>query len=214
MVEDKQALLQEISDAVLNMEEQKVVALVKRAIESKIEPLTTIEYLTDGIDRAGKLFVQEEYFVPELLLCSDAMYSGLELVRPYLDRQSAAGGKVVIGVIEGDTHDIGKNLVKILLDTAGFEIIDLGRDVPPQKFVDTAIENKAQFIGISTLMTTTMSYMEKVIKLLKEKDSGGQIRVIVGGGPISQGFADHIGAHGYAVNAVEAARLLKRLSNN
>jgi methylmalonyl-CoA mutase cobalamin-binding domain/chain len=188
---------------------------VEQAIKAKIEPLVTIESLTDGIERAGKLFVEEEYFVPELLLCSDAMYAGLELVRPYLDRSvDNSIGKVVIGVIEGDTHDIGKNLVKILLDTAGFEIIDLGIDVPPKNFVDTAIENKAQFIALSTLMTTTMGSMEEVVKLLKDHDSNRQIKVIIGGGPISQGFADRIGAQGYAANAVEAARLFKRLSNN
>jgi methylmalonyl-CoA mutase cobalamin-binding domain/chain len=215
MSADNKALLQGLSDAVLAMEEEKVVTLVKEAIKAKIAPLVTIEALTDGIERAGKLFVEEEYFVPELLLCSDAMYAGLELVRPYLDRTvDNSIGTVVIGVIEGDTHDIGKNLVKILLDTAGFEIIDLGRDVPPKKFVDTALDNKAQFIALSTLMTTTMGYMEEVVKLLKDNNNYGQIKVVVGGGPISQGFADRIGAHGYAVNAVEASRLLKRLSNN
>jgi corrinoid protein of di/trimethylamine methyltransferase len=215
MIAENKALLQGISDAVLGMEEDKVVTLVEQAIKAKIEPLVTIESLTDGIERAGKLFVEEEYFVPELLLCSDAMYAGLELVRPYLDRSvDNSIGKVVIGVIEGDTHDIGKNLVKILLDTAGFEIIDLGRDVPPKNFVDTAIENKAQFIALSTLMTTTMGSMEEVVKLLKDHDSNRQIKVIIGGGPISQGFADRIGAQGYAANAVEAARLFKRLSNN
>jgi methanogenic corrinoid protein MtbC1 len=181
MIAENKALLQGISDAVLGMEEDKVVTLVEQAIKAKIEPLVTIESLTDGIERAGKLFVEEEYFVPELLLCSDAMYAGLELVRPYLDRS---------------------------VDNS------IGKVVPPKNFVDTAIENKAQFIALSTLMTTTMGSMEEVVKLLKDHDSNRQIKVIIGGGPISQGFADRIGAQGYAANAVEAARLFKRLSNN
>ena len=120
------------------------------------------------MERAGRLFEEEEYFVPELLICSDAMYAGLDLLKPHLKRaEDGPRRKVVIGVIEGDTHDIGKNLVRIMLETGGFEIYDLGRDVPAQQFVDKAMEVDADIIAISTLMTTTMQGMADVIGLLK-----------------------------------------------
>ena len=121
--------------------------------------------------------------------------------------------KAVIGVVEGDTHDIGKNLVKIMMVTAGFEMIDLGRDVPLQKFVDTAIENHADLICMSTLMTTTMGGMETVINLLKEAGIRDQVKVMIGGGPISQKFADKIGADSYTANAVEAVKAAKEMLN-
>src|SRR5699024_7931143 len=125
--------------------------------------------LVAGMDRAGVLYEEEEYFVTDLLLCSDAMYAGLEILKPHLP-ENAEKNKIkgVIGVVEGDTHDIGKNLVKIMMETAGFEMIDLGRDVPLQKFVDTAKDEGARLICLSTLMTTTMGGMETVIHLLEE----------------------------------------------
>jgi len=119
--------------------------------------------------------------------------------------------KVVIGVIEGDTHDIGKNLVKIMLETSGFDVIDLGRDIPPAKFVEKAKEVNAKIIALSTLMTTTMDGMAEVINLLKQQEVREQFKVMIGGGPISQGFADKIGADGYSANAAEAVRLARRL---
>lgn len=169
--------------------------------------------LVDGMNRAGVLFDEEEYFVTDMLLCSDAMYAGLEVLRPHLPAESEIEKKpkVVIGVVEGDTHDIGKNLVKIMLDTAGFEIYDLGRDVAPDIFVDKAEEVKASFICMSTLMTTTMDGMRLVIEKLKERGLRDKIKVMVGGSPVSQKFADEIGADGYSPNAVEAAKLAKRL---
>ncbi len=138
-----------------------------------------------------------------MLLCSDAMYVGLDILRPHLPETSSEDKvKAVIGVVEGDTHDIGKNLVKIMMETAGFEMIDLGRDVPLQKFVDTAIENHADIVCMSTLMTTTMGGMETVINLLKEAGIRDQVKVMIGGGPISQKFADKIGADSYTVKVM------------
>jgi methanogenic corrinoid protein MtbC1 len=169
--------------------------------------------LVDGMNRAGKLYEEEEYFVTDLLLCSDAMYIGLDILRPYLPEASGKDAVTgVIGVVEGDTHDIGKNLVKIMLETAGFRMVDLGRDVPLKKFVETAKEENASFICLSTLMTTTMGGMETVIQLLEEAGLRDRIKVMIGGGPISQKFADQIGADGYSQNAVEAVKLAKRLS--
>lgn len=211
----KEELLKRLSDGVLEMEEDEVEEAAREYIEAGYPALDAImDGLVDGMNRASVLFEEEEYFVTDILLCSDAMYVGLDILRPYLpDDEEQQKRKGVIGVIEGDTHDIGKNLVKIMLETAGFEMIDLGRDVPLQKFVDTAIEKEAEFICMSTLMTTTMSGMETVIQLLEEKGIRNNVKVMIGGGPISQKYADKIGADGYSQNAVEAVKLAKRLLN-
>lgn len=209
----KKQLLKELSDAVLEMDEDRTVEASHAALQNDVDAYEAIDKgLADGMDRAGQLFEQEEYFVPELLICSDAMYAGLDILKPHLkNSEEGPKRKLVIGVIEGDTHDIGKNLVKIMVETSGFEIIDLGRDIPPRQFVDKAKEAGADIIGISTLMTTTMDGMREVVRLLEEEQIRDRFKVIVGGGPISQGFADRIGADGYAVNAAEAVRVARRL---
>jgi methanogenic corrinoid protein MtbC1 len=164
------------------------------------------------MERAGKLFDEEEYFVPELIICSDAMNSGIAVLKPHLKQENLKEKhKGVIGVIEGDTHDIGKNLVKIMLESSGFEIVDLGRDVPPQTFVDKARVIGAELILLSSLMTTTMDNMEEVVKILVKQGIRDKFKVAVGGGPISQAFADRIGADGYAKNANDAIRLCGEL---
>jgi dimethylamine corrinoid protein len=208
-------IFQDLSDAVVSMDDGRVVELSNRVIAEHVDVYEAIEKgLSHGMERAGRLFEEEEYFVPELLICSDAMYAGLDLLKPHLKR--AGDGprhKIVIGVIEGDTHDIGKNLVRIMTETGGFEIYDLGRDVPAQQFVDKAREVDADIIAISTLMTTTMQGMAKVIGLLKAANLREKFKVIVGGGPVSAGFADRIGADGYAANAGAAVKLARRLVN-
>ena len=211
----KEELLKRLSDGVLDMEEEDVAEAAREYLESGYPALDGImEGLIDGMNRAGQLFEEEEYFVTDILLCSDAMYAGLDVLKPHLPTESEDNKKkVVIGVVEGDTHDIGKNLVKIMLETAGFEMIDLGRDVPLQKFVDSAKEEGAELVCMSTLMTTTMAGMETVIHLLEEAGIRDQMKVMIGGGPISQKFADKIGADGYSQNAVEAVNLAKRLLN-
>lgn len=211
----KEELLKRLSDGVLDMEEDDVAEAAREYLDAGYPALDGImEGLVDGMDRAGQLFEEEEYFVTDILLCSDAMYAGLDILKPYLpDEEEEAKRKGVIGVVEGDTHDIGKNLVKIMLETAGFEMIDLGRDVPYQKFVDTAREEKAEFICMSTLMTTTMGGMEEVIRLLEKEGMRDKVKVMIGGGPISQRYADKIGADGYSQNAVEAVKLAKSLLN-
>ena len=211
----KEELLKRLSDGVLDMEEEDVAEAAREYLESGYPALDGImEGLIDGMNRAGQLFEEEEYFVTDILLCSDAMYAGLDILKPHLPTESEDNKKkVVIGVVEGDTHDIGKNLVKIMLETAGFEMIDLGRDVPLQKFVDSAKEEGAELVCMSTLMTTTMAGMETVIHLLEEAGIRDQVKVMIGGGPISQKFADKIGADGYSQNAVEAVNLAKRLLN-
>lgn len=208
----KEAHLQELSDAVLDMDEERTVVAAHNALDDHVDPYDAIQRgLSDGMARAGQLFEDEEYFIPELLMCSDAMYAGLDVLKPHLKQVGESSGTVVIGVIEGDTHDIGKNMVRIMFETGGFKVIDLGRDVPPQRFVDTAREAKADIIALSTLMTTTMEGMGTVVKLLDEANVRDGIKVMVGGGPISPGFAKRIGADGYAVNAAEAVKVAREL---
>ncbi|HZK54908.1 MAG TPA: corrinoid protein [Desulfosporosinus sp.] len=213
MVQTKEQLFRALSDAVVEMEEEKTVTISNAIIEAGIDAYEAIEKgLADGMNRAGQLYEEEEYFIPELLICSDAMYAGLDILKLHL-KSNEAGIKniVVIGVVEGDTHDIGKNLVKIMIETAGFEVIDLGRDIPPQDFVEKAKEVNAKIIALSTLMTTSMEGMREVVALLKKEKLQDRIKVIVGGGPISQGFANRIGADGYAANASDAAKLALKL---
>jgi dimethylamine corrinoid protein len=213
MAKDQTRLFKELSDAVVEMDETDTVKLAEEVIKEQYDTYQAIEKgLADGMDRAGKLFEEEEYFIPELLMCSDAMYAGLDILKPHLKfDQQTEKYRVVIGVVEGDTHDIGKNLVKIMLETAGFEIYDLGRDVPPKDFVVTAKEVQAHIIAMSTLMTTTMDGMAEVIRLLQQENIRENFVVMVGGGPISQSFADRIGADSYSKDAAEAARQARHL---
>ena len=197
------------------MEDEEVVDAANEYVEAGYPALDGImEGLVDGMNKASDLYDEEEYFVTDLLLCSDAMYSGIDILKPHLPVEENKGEKpkIVIGVVEGDTHDIGKNLVKIMLDTAGFEMYDLGRDVPLDNFVDKAIEVGASLICMSTLMTTTMDGMRIVIEKLKEKGIRDNVKVMVGGSPISQKYANEIGADGYSANAVGAVKLAKRLA--
>lgn len=208
----KQRLLVQLTDSVVNMNEDLTVELAQKYLENSFDPYEAItKGLAHGMDRAGELYEEEEYYIPELLMCSDAMYAGLGVLRPHL-KQDKLGEKhkVVIGVVEGDTHDIGKNLVKIMLETLGFEVLDLGRDVPPVNFVEKAKEMKADLIALSTLMTTTMEGMKEVMQLLERDKLQDKIKVMIGGGPISKSFADRIGAY-YAEDASKAAKLAHSL---
>ena len=164
-----------------------------------------------GMNKASELFEEEEYFVTDILLCSDAMYAGLEVLRPYLpdEEEQAAKPIAVIGVVEGDTHDIGKNLVVLMLRNYGFPVIDLGKDVPADVIVDAAIENDAKVIGLSALMTTTMMKMVDVVELVKEKNL--DIKVVIGGAVITESFAEEIHADGYSEDAAECVQVVKRL---
>lgn len=213
MVDAKKELLKHLSDSIVEMDEEKAVKTARVYIEHNYEPYEAIASgLAQGMGRAGKLYEEEEYYIPELLMCSDALYAGMDVVKPHLSKTASEQKyKAVIGVVEGDTHDIGKNLVKIMMETAGFDVVDLGRDVPPIDFVKTAQEIGANIIALSTLMTTTMDGMEQVIKLLPEYGLRGKVKVMVGGGPISPNYAKKIGADGYAPDALKAAKLAKLL---
>ncbi|CAH2602421.1 Dimethylamine corrinoid protein 1 [Rhodovastum atsumiense] len=209
-----QALHEALATAVLELDEALTVQLAEQVIARGLDAWTAIEEgLIAGMNRAGTLFDEEEYFVPELLIASDAMYAGLAVLRPHIrNEQAGHGRRVVIGVVQGDTHDIGKNLVRIMLEAAGFEVFDLGRDVPAQNFIDRAVEVRADLIALSTLMTTTMEQMAQVVRLLEAGHIRERFKVIVGGAPISQHFAERIGADGYAPRAAQAVQLARRLT--
>lgn len=200
-------LLSRLALSVCSMDEEATRAVAREVLTHKIDALTAMnEGLSAGMNEAG------EYFVPELLLCSDAMVAGLEILRPHLPRESILGkAKVVIGVVRGDVHDIGKNLVALTCEVAGFEVCNLGKDVPPEAFVAKVREVNADLLCLSTMMSTTMDGMADVIELLTRTNLREKVVVIVGGGPVSRSFADCIGADGYAENAIRAARLAKEL---
>ncbi len=211
---DKREYLQKLSDCVFEMEDVEVIEVAEKYLQEGYPAFDGVmEGLVDGMNRASKMYDEEEYFVSDLLLCSDAMYAGLGVLRPHLpdEDKNADKPKAVIGVVEGDTHDIGKNLVKIMMETAGFEMYDLGRDVPIESFIAKAKEVGADMLCLSTLMTTTMAGMTKAVNLLVEEKMRDKVLVLIGGGPISQAFADKIGADGYAANAVEAVKTAKKL---
>lgn len=206
-------IFDKLANAIVEMEEDEVAELAQYCIDNGVDAFDAIDKgLTRGMEEAGKLFEEEEYFVPELLSCADAMNVGIDMLKPYIKvDESAEKHKVILGVVEGDTHDIGKNLVGLMLDTAGFEVHDIGRDVPPAEFVEQGIKEGAEILCISTLMTTTMDAMEEVVKILEEKGVRDKFKVMVGGGPISKSFCDKIGADGYSKNAADAVVLAKQL---
>ena len=211
---DKHGLLQQLSDCVVNMEDERVVDVSRAYVGSGHPALEGIlDGLVDGMNRAGALYDEEEYFVSDLLLCSDAMYAGLAELKPHLPESEKRARKirVVIGVVEGDTHDIGKNLVKIMMETAGFEMYDLGRDVPVEAFVAKAKEVGASLVCLSTLMTTTMTNMGRIVALLEKENMRDAVKVIIGGAPVSPAFAKKIGADAYADNAVGAVSVARQL---
>lgn len=213
---DDKTILEDLAASVISMDEMKAVAVSEEALERGIGAYEAITGgLVKGMEAMGASFEKGAVFVPELLLASEALYAGLDVLRPHVvGRAKHTVGKAVIGVVEGDTHDIGKNLVKLMLEAAGFEIIDLGRDVPIQRFLEAAVDNGADLIGVSTLMTTTMRGMRELVDLLVEAGIRDRFKVLVGGAPVSRSFARQIGADGYAANAVAAVSAAKELVGN
>ena len=208
----KSEVLDDLAYAVVEMEENKAVELVREAIECGIDPYAAIEGLSKGMEMVAKKYENGEYFIPEFIVCSDTLYAGLEILKPHLGSRSAKSlGRAVIGVVEGDIHDIGKNLVKVMLEFSGFDIHDLGRDVPLRKFLEESGKVGADLICMSTLMTTSMRGIEEVIAMLEAEGVRERYKVMIGGGPISQKFADRVGAEGYAPNAAAAAKKAREL---
>lgn len=208
---EKEMLFQQISENIVEMEDERVEELCQQALDQGIDAAETIQQgLIPGMDRVGVLYEEGEYFLPEVLTASYALNAGLAVLRPHIKQEESSGKvKIVIGVVEGDTHDIGKNLVKIMSESAGFEVIDLGRDVPLDQFIETAERENCDFICLSTLMTTTMLGMRTVIEKLEQQQIREKYKVMIGGGPVSQKFADEIGADAYTVDANAAVRKMK-----
>ncbi|HVP15564.1 MAG TPA: corrinoid protein [Terriglobales bacterium] len=206
-------ILDEIAESLERGEDQEVGALVRRALDERHAPLEVLNQgLVAGMDVVGERFRAREIFLPDVLMAARAMYAGLDLLKPLLAREGVpSAARVVLGSVHGDLHDIGKNLVGIMLRGAGFDVIDLGNDVPAARFVDIAVERGASVIGLSALLTTTMPVMKDVVELVRARGLAGRVRVIVGGAPVSEAWAREIGAdaHGYdAANAVERVRAL------
>jgi len=210
-------ILKALDDAVYYFEEDDAVKWSKAALDEGLDPFVAImEGLATGMTKAGDAYNKKEYFVPELLMCADALYAALDLLRPAVEasgRKAEVKGSLVIGVVEGDVHDIGKNLVKMMFDVAGWNVYDLGKDVPLDKFVEEQIRTDSEMVALSAMMTTSMLGMPVVIKKLRDKNPN--IRIMIGGAPINPEVADKYGADGYAESAGtavdEAMGLLKML---
>jgi 5-methyltetrahydrofolate--homocysteine methyltransferase len=206
-------LLKEISESLQKGDAAGVGELTQRGIDEGLAPKVILDDgLIAGMNVIGKKFRDHEIFLPDVLLSARAMYAGMDLLKPlFLQDEVASAAKVVLGTVQGDLHDIGKNLVGIMLKGAGFEIVDLGKDVPPEVFVDTAEKEDAAVIGMSTLLTTTVPAMARVIEILKERELDGRIKTIVGGAPVSQELADQIGADAYGYDAANAVDSVKEM---
>lgn len=206
-------ILNEISKQLQLGDDEKVFELTKQAIEQKIDPKSILDDgLISGMNVIGEQFRNHEIFLPEVLLAAKAMYAGMDQLKPLFVKDGIpARGKVVIGTVKGDLHDLGKNLVGILLKGAGFEVIDLGKDVPPEAFIDTAVMEDAKLIGMSALLTTTMPMMKTVIDLLRERNLNGKIKTIIGGAPITEAYAQEIGADAYGFDAAKSVECVNNL---
>ena len=204
-------ILEELSRYLQNGEDARVGELTQQAVEQGLPPETILnEGLIAGMDVVGALFKKNEVYIPEVLISARAMKMAMEVLEPELVKAGVEPlGKLAIGTVQGDLHDIGKNLVAMMLKGAGFEVIDFGVDVKPEKFVEKIKETGVQLVGMSALLTTTLPGMEKTIKVLKE--AGLSVKVMVGGAPVTQEYADKIGANGYAADAASAVDVAKSL---
>ncbi len=204
--------LKELYDAVVNGDAKATHSITQQAIQDGVDPLKLVnEYMIPAMDEVGRRFEANEYFVPELLISARAMKASLDIIRPLLTaRGDKPAGRVAIGTVKGDLHDIGKNLVASLLEGGGFEVIDLGVNVTPEKFIATVREKNANIIAMSALLTTTMPSMRTTIEALKQAGVRDQVKVLIGGAPITQKYADEIGADGYSETAVGAVALAKK----
>lgn len=205
--------LNELSDAVINGDQNRAQELTQQAIDEGMALQKVInDGLCAGMEVVGEKFRCSEYYVPQVLLAARAMKTSMEMLKPLLqDGEIEYLGKVVIGTAKGDLHDIGKNLVAMMLEGSGFEVFDIGADAPPEKYVEEAREHSAQLVLISALMTTTMTAMKETVEALSAAGMMDQVKVMIGGAPVTQAFADEIGAQGFGENASEAVKVAKQL---
>ena len=205
--------LEKIFEGILDGNANLVVAEVQKALDAGIGPADILNKgMIAAMGEVGRLFEEGEYFVPEMLIAARAMQKGLVLLKPYLTEADVQSpGKVAIGTVKGDLHDIGKNLVAMMLEGAAFEVIDLGTDVSPERFIQAVRDNGAQIIAMSALLTTTMPNMKNTIEALKEAGLRDKVKVMIGGAPVTQNYADQIGADGFAEDASRAVAKARSL---
>ncbi len=205
--------LNQLYEAIVAGKLEPAVEVTKEAIAEGADPGQIINgYMIKAMEEVGARFEAGKAFVPNLLMAARAMKGSLDLLKPLMKGDgSSSAGKLVIGTVKGDLHDIGKNLVASMLEGCGFEVVNLGVDVPAEKFIQAARENNAQIICMSALLTTTMNYMKEVIEALKQSDLAGKVKVMVGGAPLNENFAASIGADGYSANANAAVALARQL---
>ncbi len=203
----------ELYEAVLNGNHTVARQVTEAALKEGADPQKLVQdYMIPAMNEVGKRYEANEYFVPELLIAARAMKASLELIRPLLAQRGAEpAGRVVIGTVKGDLHDIGKNLVAAMLEGAGYEVFDLGVDVPPERFIAAITEKKASLVAMSALLTTTMGSMKTTIEAMRTAGLRNNVKIMVGGAPVTQKYADEIGADGYSSNAHAAVALARRL---
>jgi corrinoid protein of di/trimethylamine methyltransferase len=212
----RKELLKELHEGVVEYDEDRVKEAAKQVLDEGLNAYDAImNGLAAGMEEVGELYDQQEYFVPELLMCADALYAGLDILKPHIkpeDIGASAKGQVVIGTVQGDVHDIGKNIIKMMFEVAGFTVHDLGRDVPLEKFVEEQLKTDSEIVALSAMMTTTMMGMQKVIEMIKEKNP--KVQIMLGGAPVTSDVADLFGADGYAESAGNAVQeAVKMIAN-
>ena len=209
----KEEILQKLAEAVINGDVDLAREMAERALEAGIEPWVAINQgLAAGMKVVGDKYEAKEYFLPEVLMAADAMYAGLDVLLPHLKAEKVGTrGKIVLGVVEGDIHDIGKNIVKAMLTAAGFEVIDAGRDVPIERFIELVEKEGAQVLGMSTMMTPTLIQMKRAEDILRQKGLKERVKTIIGGGTVTEEYKQKIGADAYGKDAVEAVDKVKAL---
>jgi corrinoid protein of di/trimethylamine methyltransferase len=207
------SLLEKLKDSIVNTNPGAAKELTERALSEGYEAKTILDdSLIPGMDEVGRLFKEGDYFVPEVLVAAKAMHASMDIIEPLLVKGGVKKvGKVIAGTIDGDLHDIGKNLVCMMLKGAGFEVVDLGVDVKPEAFVKAVKEEKPEFLLISALLTSTMINMPNVIKALENEGLKDKVKVIIGGAPVSESYAKEIGADGYSEDSTGAVELLRKL---
>ena len=206
-------VLQKIAEELIKGNYPEMPKLVQQALDATIPPSKILnEGLVAGMDVVGEKFRRDEFFMPEVLIAARAMQAGMDILRPKLVETGVKlAGKVVLGTVKGDLHDIGKNLVGMMLEGSGFQVVDLGIDIPPEKFVDAVRTNQPDVLGLSALLTTTMPKMKETIESLIEAGMRNKVKIMVGGAPVTEKFAKDIGADGYAPDAATAVEKVREL---
>lgn len=202
----RKEILVKLAEAVVEYDEEESKKWSEIAVAEDLDAMDAImNGLAAGMEKVGDLYDKQEYFVPELLMSADALYLGLDILKPHIKKETVRQmGQVVIGTVQGDVHDIGKNIIKLMFDVGGFEVHDLGRDVPLEKFVEEQMRTDSEIVAMSAMMTTTMMGMKKVIEMIKEKNPN--VRIMLGGAPVTQDVATLFGADGYAESAGNAVQ--------